>query len=212
MVQHPSLPASVCIIILIIIIIIIIIVRSHFGSSPVDRCGQRPPHRLLRCPPQRRPRAPRRQLSRRRSQWLAFLRPLAMGRSGPRHRCLDFGRGGVTNGGRGILSQGGRPGGKWTRQFKSPSGCGPQRLRAPCHSSRRPTLPAQRRPRAPPGHLGCRPGNGRPPTSYTQAPRTCVQTLLHNPQRPRNLFFWHGMARNIRGHRQPRLQHARTRN
>ena len=69
-----------------------------------DRCGQRPLHHLLRCSPQRRPWAPRRQLSRRRSQWLVVLRTLAFGRSGPRPRFLKFGCGGLTNGGRGILS------------------------------------------------------------------------------------------------------------
>ena len=40
----------VIILIIIIMIITIIIVRSNFGSSANDRCGQRPPHRLFRWP------------------------------------------------------------------------------------------------------------------------------------------------------------------
>ena len=82
---------------------------SRPGSQRSRTPKQRPPHRLLRCPPQRRPRAPRRQLRRRRSQWPAFLRPLA---KRPSRRPMG------------------------ARPARQPGWCGPQRLRAPRSSAK----------------------------------------------------------------------------
>ena len=109
---------------------------SRPGGQRSRTPKQRPPHRLLRCPPQRRPRAPRRQRSRRRSQWPAFLRPLA---KRPSRRPM---------GARPARQPG-------TRRLRGTRWCGPQRLRAPRHHlSRRKKWPSRprrpkRRPRVP---------------------------------------------------------------